>query len=428
VVSPDIVGRLAPAGLAILRGRLLVADRARHAVLAFEFDGTPRGAFVAPGAGGLHEPFGLAVGPRGNLFVTSNPGAVLEYDGLSGAFIRAFVRPAANAGLSQPRGLAFKPDGNLLVASFGTNELLEFESPTGRPRGPWAKVGTRRRLTRISPWGVRIGPNGNVFMSRTGEEFGSPAPPQNDVVETDPGDTVSPPLSLANAQIYEFDVRTGNFLRIHVGGADHGMRFTTGFDFVPGFSVDCNRNLLPDACDVASGQSADENNSAVPDECERDCNGNGRPDRLDLIPYGPGLDCNANLVPDECDVATAASADCNANLVPDECETLEVHGLVFGPDGPATEGMDILIWGDEGPDAVYDVAGGTLSALREGGGTAGAECLANDLPESAWAAGAVPAAGGDGFYFIVRVQTACATGSYGRDSAGNERLPAADCP
>ena len=43
--------------------------------------------FVAPGAGGLTQPFGMAFGPNGHLFVTSSDGQVLEFDGSTGAFI-----------------------------------------------------------------------------------------------------------------------------------------------------------------------------------------------------------------------------------------------------------------------------------------------------------------------------------------------------
>ena len=58
-------------------------------------------------------------------------GEVLEYDGQDGSFVAALVAAAANGGLDAPRGLTFKPDGNLLVASYGTDEVLEFDGATG---------------------------------------------------------------------------------------------------------------------------------------------------------------------------------------------------------------------------------------------------------------------------------------------------------
>ena len=333
---PSLAGGLNfPTGLTVTPdGTLLVASRDTDSVLAYDVnDGSPLGAFIAPGSGGLISPFGLAFGPNGSLFVTSGNNQVLEFDGRNGSFVRVFVSAFDNAGLDQPRGLAFRPDGNLLVSSFGTNEVLEFRHQTGAPLGPWARVGTDTVLTQVSPWGIRVGPNGNVFVSRTGETFGSlsleSSIPLDGHGREDPSLGWGRPgshqdgiqaLHLTNAQIYEFDVRNGNFLRMHVGGNDHGFLFPTGFDFAPGWMLDCNMNLLPDRCDVALGHSEDLDRSGVPDECEIDCNGNGTLDRLDIIPYGASFDCNNNLFPDECDINEGISEDCSGNNIPDECE------------------------------------------------------------------------------------------------------------
>lgn len=306
LVAPGAGGLDHPAGLVVSpSGELLVASHGTDEVLAFDAStGAPLGAFVSPGLGGLVAPFGLALGPNGNLFATSGDGGVVEYDGASGALVGTFVDPARNGGLTEPRGLLFKPDGNLLVASFGTDETLEFRRETGFPLGRWAKSGdfSKTRLTQASPWGLRIGPRGNVFVVRTGEAFGSGGGGEHD----------QGALHLTNAQVYEFDVRNGNFVRSHVNGNDHGMEFPTGLDFVPSWAIDCNGNALQDSCDVSSGASLDADTNGVPDECQVDCNGNGTLDRLDLIPFGASTDCNANLVPDECDSAAGVPAACEA--------------------------------------------------------------------------------------------------------------------
>lgn len=313
-----------PAGLFVLDGgTLLVASRNTDSVLAYNVgDGTPGGAFIASGAGGLVAPFGLTHGPNGNVFVASGANEVIEYDGADGSFIQVLVSSSDNGGLDDPRGLAFKPDGNLLVASFGSNETLEFDGTTGAPLGKWAQVGTASVLTQISPWGVRVGPNGNVFVSRTGEAFGSPGTgdetDDGHHDETDDDDGIE--LHLSNAQVYEFDARTGLFIRSYVAGNDHGHVFPTGFAFVPGWDVDCNLNDLPDECDIASGFSQDADESGAPDECEVDCNANGVFDRFDVIPYGASPDCNGNLSPDACDLSSGISVDTNGNGVPDECD------------------------------------------------------------------------------------------------------------
>ncbi len=92
-------------------------------------------------------------------------------------------------------------------------------------------------------------------------------------------------------------------------------------DIADGVSRDCNRNTVPDECDIASG-ARDCDGNGVPDECEStpatpDCNGNGVPDDCEIATGLP--DCNSNGVPDECDI-TSGVPDCNSNGVPDECD------------------------------------------------------------------------------------------------------------
>jgi len=340
LVTAGAGGLDAPTGLILGPGAttLLVASSGTDAVLAYDAtDGTPLGAFVTAGAGGLDAPFGLTFTRAGALLVTSAANEVLAYDGEDGSFVGAFVSAANNGGLDQPRGMTFKPDGNLLVASFGTNEVLEFDGSTGAPLGKWAQVGTASVLTQEHPWGIRVGPNGNVFVGRTGSAGVSLASGEDDAHDHSGDDIVEEgpdigQLHLSNTQVYEYDARNGNFLRNHVGGNDHDLVFPTGFDFVPGWQVDCNLNLLPDSCDIAQGRSTDADASGVPDECEIDCNANGVLDRLDILPYGTALDCNANLSPDGCDLAGGSSLDCNANGRPDECESAGCAACTFDPD------------------------------------------------------------------------------------------------
>ena len=483
-------GLISPAGLVLTPDgqTLLVSSSGNDRVLAYDSgDGAPAGVFVAAGSGGLVSPFGLTYGPNGNLFVTSDNNEVLEYDAQDGSFVQVFVDAAANGGLDQPRGLTYKGDGNLLVASFGTNEILEFDGDSGAPLGKWAQVGTASVLTQVSPWGIRVGPNGNVFVARTGEDHGSGVAAH----DQDPDQ-----LHISNAQIYEFDARNGNFVRTHTGGNDHGVVFPTGFDFVPGWGLDCNFNLIPDDCDVALGNSPDSDGNGVPDECEVDCNGNGELDRLDVIPFGAELDCNANLSPDECDLASGVSRDCNATGVPDECEQVScgscaasedcddglsctdetcnttagqcqavvnpgsclIESICYGdadpnpaeaceacdpasPFGwspaflPEVGGLSLahgavtqLLWPDLGPGFVYDVAGDLISILHSSGGVESAVCLADDVSFNTWDDTRPEPAAGDAYYYLVRSQSACGSGSYGSASSGVERQPSIGCP
>src|SRR5207248_7986798 len=68
----------------------------------------------------------------GRLLVSGNTtGAndkVLQFDAATGAYLGVF---AQGNGLSTPMGLALGPDGNLSVTSFGTNFIKRFNGTTG---------------------------------------------------------------------------------------------------------------------------------------------------------------------------------------------------------------------------------------------------------------------------------------------------------
>ena len=89
-----------------------------------------------------------------------------------------------------------------------------------------------------------------------------------------------------NAAIHSYDLQSGLFLRSYYVLAQE-VAGATGFDVAPPSPLDCNLNLLPDACDIAAATA---------------------------------LDCNGNTVPDECDISAGTSPDANRNGIPDECE------------------------------------------------------------------------------------------------------------
>ncbi len=256
LVASGAGGLSQPAGLAVAGDRLLVASRGTDSVHAYDLaTGAPLGAQVAAGAGGLTAPFGLALrsdGPgAGHLLVTSDDSRVLEYDG-GGAFVGELVSAAGNGGLLEPRGLLLLPTGRLLVASYGSDQVLEYDSATGAFLRQFNQGGTADRLTLDQPWGLRLGPDGGVYVSRTHVHDRRP----------------QEPLHLTNARVYHFHPDSGFLMRAYVLGVNSGVEHPTGFDFVPGDAVDCNRNLLPDACDLAQGVEQDANGNGVPDSCE----------------------------------------------------------------------------------------------------------------------------------------------------------------
>jgi hypothetical protein len=100
----------------------------------------------------------------------------------------------------------------------------------------------------------------------------------------------------------------------------------------------------------------------------------------------------------------------------------EVGGLALAGAAGTT-----LTWTSLGGGIVYDVATSTLSDLRANG-PATAACLANDVAGASTVDARPNPGPGDGYYYIVRGQTACASGSYGLDSASVPRSPASACP
>ena len=296
-VDGDFLGVFVPSGLGGLswptglvfapNGNLLVASFNTDSVLAYDgATGEFLGEFVAAGDGGLNGPFGLTFGPNGNLFVTASSNQVYEFDGSSGAFVGVFVSTGDNGGLATPKGLLFKPDGNLLVASFGSDALLEFDGVTGSFVDQWDHGGLNSGFWGLDgPWGMRLGPNGNVYVASHG----------------------------GNAAIHMYDINNGNFMRSFYVLVAGSVVNPTGLGFVPGNDVDCNFNLIPDSCDIASGTSRDVNGNGIPDECESpgipgDIDGDGSVGVKDLLillgDWGPCADCDGCIadLDDDCTV------------------------------------------------------------------------------------------------------------------------------
>jgi hypothetical protein len=152
-----------------------------------------------------------------------------------------------------------------------------------------------------------------------------------------------------------------------------------------------------------AGHQRDDDGDGVT-ECGGDCN-----------------DGNAAIHPGVTDICDGLDNDCDgtfdAGVTPDR-----VVGLGSGPpknqvDWTAVSGADR-----------YDIVRGDLAALRASNGDFAASllgCLENDSADTSGSDGSSPASG-QGFYYLVRAQSACKSGSYsqwtgaeraGRDSA-----------
>lgn len=293
LVSAGAGGLSSPSGMLVSpAGTLLVVSSANQRVLQYDLTtGAFMSTFVQPGAGGLTQPRALTYGPDGHLYVTSGINQVLKYDGATGAFLAVFISSGASGGLNSPRGMTFKPDGNLLVTSFGNNSVLEYNGLTGAFLKSWAVVGVAFQ----GPWCIRIAPNGHVHVST------------NLVTES----------HLTKARIHEFNINTGNWVRGYVMGADSAIIRATGFDYLPGDATDCNKNQLPDNCDIAGGFSSDLNSNGIPDECEAlpctaDITGDATVDLNDLLAViNTWGDCSPPCPPT---CAADIAADCTVDV------------------------------------------------------------------------------------------------------------------
>ena len=271
LVTSGLGGLSEPGAMAISpAGELVVVSTADAAVLRYDINsGAFLGPLVAPGAAPMTRPYGLTFGPGGDLYVTSDDNRVLKFDPATGAYLADFVTLGNNGGLIAPRDILFMPDATrFLVASMGTNRILEYHPITGAFIGQYNNGDYRGKPN--GPWGLRVGPDGNVYVGAS------------DRREAAPGAR----LHLTDPRIILYEGSTGNLWYAYVQGRDSTLRGPRGFAFMPGEGFDCNRNQLPDSCDIASGFSQDQNNNGIPDECETcyaDCDSNGVLDIFDFL-------------------------------------------------------------------------------------------------------------------------------------------------
>jgi hypothetical protein len=265
--------------LATKDGRLLVAGRASSNVLAYDLGtGVFMGELVSPDEANPVGPYGLALAPNGHLLVGTADHKVLEYDSKTGELIRELV-PAKGGGLLSPRDLLVLSDHRLLVASEDLGHILAYDADSGRFLGQFDYGQFGDGLA--GAWGLAMAGDGYVYVTS------SEQPEQ---------------FHLTDPRMLMYDTDNGWLIRTIVQRPDSQLAHPHGVDFMPG-DGDCNRNLLPDACDIASGASADANGNEVPDECENLCpadiNGDGALNVLDFVAFqlawqdhDPSADCN----------------------------------------------------------------------------------------------------------------------------------------
>ena len=76
----------------------------------------------------------------------------------------------------------------------------------------------------------------------------------------------------------------------------------------------------------------------------------------------------------------------------------------------------------------YDLASGTLADLRTDRSALDAACVVDSITQDVTNDARANPAVGTGFYYLVRMQDACAKGTYGNSSRGDLRWTAVACP
>jgi hypothetical protein len=103
---------------------------------------------------------------------------------------------------------------------------------------------------------------------------------------------------------------------------------------------------------------------------------------------------------------------------------LEVSGALLSGKSPTQ-----LVWSDPsltiGPGVRFDVVSGSLSSLRSGGLVAATSCLAANVAGNLYADARPSPPAGDGFYYLIRSENACGSGTFGPGRAGLDPLT---CP
>jgi glucose/arabinose dehydrogenase len=164
-------------------GDLFVAGTLSHSVARFDWASQTYQPFVAPGSGGLAEPYGIVVGPDGNVYVSDRPQkCVLRFDGSTGAPLPAPGQAGAvfvavgSGGLASPHGITFGSDGNLYVCSRAVNgpgQILEYQGPAGLSSGAFVRVFAN--ITNGSgPHQLTFGPDGNLYVSLINDKNPTP--------------------------------------------------------------------------------------------------------------------------------------------------------------------------------------------------------------------------------------------------------------
>jgi sugar lactone lactonase YvrE len=236
----------------VSRADFLVSSSNTNQVLRYTDTGTFVGVWAQ--GGGLSSPQGLAYGPNKDLYVASYAnGSILEYDGMTGAFVKTFASSATTA--QSVIGLHWGPDGNLYVSEYnstaGQPAIEKFNGTTGASMGAVVTSGTGGLA---GPLDFSFDKTGNLLVSSSGT---------NQVLKYSPTGTFLGVFIAAGAgglqfpdgqthdvagNLYVSSSFTNQVLKYDVNGNFLGVAAFTGANSSPvGSFIDANGHLLVSA-------------------------------------------------------------------------------------------------------------------------------------------------------------------------------------
>ncbi len=232
-------GFTTPLGIVVAAdGTLFTASQGTNEI--YRTLGGVTSVFVSAGSGGLERPRNVLIGPdvtgdgAADIYV-SNPGSVLRYNGVTGAFIDNFASVELGSG---PAWIDFAPDGDLVASGQTTSTCCErsyvrFNGTTG------AKID--QLDTNIEGWSFKYGPDGLIFKSGNSHNF---------VDRIGPSSLLAFTVSLSYASEVPVNVSYSTANGTAVAGADYQEASGT-LTFAPGQTT---RTILIPTFDDANNE------------------------------------------------------------------------------------------------------------------------------------------------------------------------------
>jgi DNA-binding CsgD family transcriptional regulator/streptogramin lyase len=144
---------------------------------------------LVTGRPSLVQPVGLALAPNGSLYIADlagnavwvrTPDGVLSrFAGKGEAGSAGDQGPAADAMLNHPHAVAVDRSGDVLIADTGSNRIRRVDAGSNRITtaaggndvyGYGGDGGPADRAQLSLPWGMAVGPDGNVYIADTGND------------------------------------------------------------------------------------------------------------------------------------------------------------------------------------------------------------------------------------------------------------------